>query len=509
MNTTLDELLPCSVKIAKQIQKTKCDVVCIIDRQVPTELAELFNEFRTFDQAFDSVVSCFKSHKLDLPIVYSPVQELTDYHDVRTYQKAAAKSMERAIKAGFESPMLVVPTSQRFSNSELCTVLGALDQLYVPIQLREDKPAEARRIKELSVLIDTPKAESILKEALVLESGRRIARDIGVGDPERMSPLRVEVYVNNVLSSMNMQIVQDVYELQEEYPLFAAVNRAANQVLRHRGCIIFLEYVPPKPARKTLMLVGKGVTYDTGGADIKAGGVMAGMSRDKCGAAAVAGFMQIVNEKKPDDVHVMAALCMVRNSVGEESYVSDEIITSRAGVRIRVGNTDAEGRMCMADALCLFKEKAVVGKLPDPHLFTIATLTGHACISAGDGYSIAIDNSVAHKAGHARLLQETGQSFGEPFEVSVLRPDDFDFNKGKVIGEDIVQANNAPSTRTPRGHQIPAAFLIQATGLDKHGVDSKFPIKYTHIDIAGSACVFPEMPTGAPIVALAKTHLDT
>ncbi|XP_054726473.1 putative aminopeptidase W07G4.4 [Anastrepha obliqua] len=66
------------------------------------------------------------------------------------------------------------------------------------------------------------------------------------------------------------------------------------------------------------MLVGKGVTYDTGGADIKAGGVMAGMSRDKCGAAAVAGFMQIVNEKKPDDVHVMAALCMVRNSVGEE-----------------------------------------------------------------------------------------------------------------------------------------------------------------------------------------------
>ncbi|XP_004534214.1 putative aminopeptidase W07G4.4 isoform X1 [Ceratitis capitata] len=503
----VETLLPCSVKVAKLIQKSSCDVLCIIDRQVPPELVEQFGECRAFDKAFDSVVSCFKSQQLNLPVVYSPIQELSDYHDVRTYQKAAAKSLERAIKAGFKSPLLLVPASKRFANAELCTVLGALDQLYVPIQLREDVPEQAKRIAQLSLLIETPRAEDIIKEALVLESGRMVARDIGVGDPERMAPPRVEDYVNNVLSSLKKEVISDLDVLQKDYPLFAAVNRAANQVSRHRGRIIFLEYVPPKPARKTLMLVGKGVTYDTGGADIKAGGVMAGMSRDKCGAAAVAGFMQIVNEQKPADVHVIAALCMVRNSVGEESYVSDEIHTSRAGVRIRVGNTDAEGRMCMADALCRMKEIAIERQLPDPHLFTIATLTGHACISAGDGYSIAIDNSVAQKAGHARLLQETGQSFGEPFEVSVLRPDDFDFNKGKVIGEDIVQANNAPSTRTPRGHQIPAAFLIQVTGLDKHGLESNLPIKYTHIDIAASACVFPEIPTAAPIVALAKTHL--
>ena len=55
---------------------------------------------------------------------------------------------------------------------------------------------------------------------------------------------------------------------------------------------------------------------------------------------------------KPQNIHVISAMCMVRNSVGEECYVADEIITSRAGVRVRVGNTDAEGRMCMADALC-------------------------------------------------------------------------------------------------------------------------------------------------------------
>ncbi|XP_011290244.1 putative aminopeptidase W07G4.4 [Musca domestica] len=504
----LDKLIPCTVQVAKMIQKSGCDVLCIIDRQIPSELVEQFNEFRSFDKAFDSVVSCFKSQKLNLPVVYSPVPELSDYHDVRTYQQAAAKSLQRAIKAGFKSPLLLIPESKKFRNVELCTVLGALEELYVPIQLREDVPDKRQRIENLSVLISNPKAEEIVKEALVLESGRFVARDIGVGDPERMAPPRVEEYVNKLFDGLKVTVISDVNTLTKEYPLFAAVNRAANSVKRHQGRIIFLEYVPPQPAKKTLMLVGKGVTYDTGGADIKAGGIMAGMSRDKCGAAAVAGFMQIVKEQKPADVHVIAALCMVRNSVGEECYVSDEVITSRAGVRVRVGNTDAEGRMCMADALCRMKEIAVAENLPDPHLFTIATLTGHAFVAAGEGYSIIMDNSVARAADHARKLQDIGTSFGEPFEVSVIRQDDFDFNTGKVIGEDILQCNNLPSSRTPRGHQVPAAFLMQTTGLDKHGLESQKPLKYTHLDIAASAGEHPKMPTAAPIIALAKAHLS-
>lgn len=60
----------------------------------------------------------------------------------------------------------------------------------------------------------------------------------------------------------------------------------------------------------------------------------------------------MVDELKPDNVEVVGAMAMVRNSVGANAYVSDEIVTSRAGVRIRVGNTDAEGRMAMADVLC-------------------------------------------------------------------------------------------------------------------------------------------------------------
>ena len=86
---------------------------------------------------------------------------------------------------------------------------------------------------------------------------------------------------------------------------------------------------------------------------------MAGMHRDKGGASAVAGFMHAVNVLKPSNIKIIAGLAMVRNSVGSEAYLADEIITARSGKRVRVGNTDAEGRMAMVDLLCHAKERCI------------------------------------------------------------------------------------------------------------------------------------------------------
>lgn len=79
-------------------------------------------------------------------------------------------------------------------------------------------------------------------------------------------------------------------------------------------------------------------------------------------------------------------MCVVRNSIGENSYVSDEVITAKSGARVRVGNTDAEGQLAMADALCHIKEMALCSV--NPHIFTVATLTNHAVLTAGRGYSV-------------------------------------------------------------------------------------------------------------------------
>lgn len=152
------------------------------------------------------------------------------------------------------------------------------------------------------------------------------------------------------------------------------------------------------------------------------------------------------------------------------------------------------------------KERCVKEKLPDPHLFTVATLTGHACIATGT-YSIVIDNGPAKNSKHALKLKEMGDSIGDPFEISTLQKEDFEFNLSKGYGEKLVQCNNLPSSKTPRGHQVPAAFMIVASGLDAHGTRSEMPIKYSHIDIAASAGDVPDIPTGAGILALAKTHI--
>lgn len=249
---------------------------------------------------------------------------------------------------------------------------------FQPIQVREDVPEKKYKVKDLLVWGENEKSLSeTVQLAEILENGRGVARDIGGGDPERMAPPRVEEYVRKLFdrndSPIKIEVISDVNIFEKEYPCFAAVNRAASGnytnffnflkilinfiffilvIERHRGRIIYLRYEPEGEITRTLGLVGKGITYDTGGADIKANGVMAGMSRDKCGAAAVAGFMQVVSLLKPKGVRIIGAMCLARNSVGENCYVADEVITARSKARVRVGNTDAEGRMVMADVLC-------------------------------------------------------------------------------------------------------------------------------------------------------------
>ena len=151
-------------------------------------------------------------------------------------------------------------------------------------------------------------AANIMEQAVAIEAGRTVCRDIGGSDPERTAAPRVEQYVRGVFSGSNVsvEVVQGQDTFEKEYPCLAAVNRAASHVPRHDGRVIWLTYQPAGKVEKTLYMVGKGITYDTGGADIKAGGVMAGMSRDKCGAAAAAGVMATINALQPQGVKVSA-----------------------------------------------------------------------------------------------------------------------------------------------------------------------------------------------------------
>ncbi|KAK2167350.1 hypothetical protein LSH36_29g08016 [Paralvinella palmiformis] len=409
-----------------------------------------------------------------------------------------------ALSSGCQSPLLVCSTHDLYPLAVRVACLGALHALYTPLEIREDLPSKKTKVNQLGLFgID----DAELKILQAIETGRIVYRDIGGSDPERMAAPRVADYVVDIFTGtcIKVEVISELAILEKKYPLLVAVNRAARNVKRHNARVIRLEYEGEGPIKQTLMLVGKGVTYDTGGADIKAGGVMAGMHRDKCGAAFVAGLFQTLSILKPKGLKVIGAMSMVRNSVGSECYVADELIVSRAGVRIRIGNTDAEGRMAMSDVVCEMKELAV-GEV-NPCLFTIATLTGHVIRAYGANYTAVVSNHPAVSSKVSQTLFEAGEKSGDPFEISTLRREDFALHKGKSEYEDLIQSNNKPSTLTDRGHQTPAAFIIMASGLDKHGRDSSAPLPYAHLDIAGSSGPFPGVPTGSPIVAFTHAYV--
>jgi leucyl aminopeptidase len=446
-------------------------------------------------------------------LVLAPTGPLDrDHDDVRRFSDAAGRGIQRAREAGARKPLLVVrgvPKDNDFAFSLPCAGLGALATLWEPLEAREAEGGKAGTIKSIGVAGIKASAASWVTAT---EAGLLLARDLAGTEPERMAPPRFADHCRSAFNNLpvEVRIIDSSKVIDAEYPLVAAVARASSHIERHRARIVQLEYTGEGNIERTILLAGKDITYDTGGADIKSGGAMAGMSRDKGGGAAVAGFMRAVASLKPRGVRVIAEIAAARNSVGADSFVSDEIITSHAGVRVRIGNTDAEGRLVLADCLSHLRVRALTENAP--RLFSIATLTGHAVRAVGP-YSIAIDNRAARQANTASSLSEQGDAWGDPFEVSRLRREDWDFVKPRSKADEVLSANNAPSSGTERGHQFPMAFLAIASGLAGHcHRDSESPLAYTHIDIAGSAVAGGDWqhgaPTGAPIIAMLRALLD-
>eukprot|EP01094_Clydonella_sp_ATCC50884_P022193 TRINITY_DN5055_c0_g1_i1.p1 TRINITY_DN5055_c0_g1~~TRINITY_DN5055_c0_g1_i1.p1 ORF type:complete len:520 (-),score=167.39 TRINITY_DN5055_c0_g1_i1:146-1705(-) len=410
-----------------------------------------------------------------------------DFDDVRRVADAAAAGASRAKASGASKLLFVlsgVPSDGEYEKSSEVALLGALAALYRPLQGREGSEDDIEPVKKIGVLSeDESKGAELVRTVSAMEEGRRLARDLGGSDPERMSPVKCAEYIAASMtdSGVEVEIVDDVSVIEKEYPLAHAVARASLHVPRHHPRIVRLHWKGAGEIKKTLMFSGKGIVYDTGGADIKVGGSMAGMSKDKCGACNIAGFVKSVSLLKPEGLEVFAELGFVRNSAGSDAYVADESIRGHAGKRVFVLNTDAEGRMVLSDCLSHLRERALRDSLPNVQMFTMATLTGHAVRSVGP-YVATMDNGPARAVRHSFRLQDAGHLYGDPLEVSTMRREDYEALECKTTRADILQLGGPK-----RGHQFAGAFLSAASGVDQHGRDSDRPLAYTHLDIAGAA----------------------
>lgn len=494
---------------------TSWDAVIVVapdfDNGLPELLRQEIQEISAFDQRVGTSLVSFIANSLPQKrLVLAPTGPLTRYYDdVRRYFDAAKSAAVEVLKMGAKKPLLVVlgHNDDAFKNAELVSYLGFSQTLWQPLEAREAHGDSIEPIATVGLV--TNHTDGSFAQAI--ESGKYVARDLCGTEPERMAPPRFAEYCQDTFdgTAVQVHVVSDMATIENDYPLMWAVARASVEVERHQPRVIRLEYVPEGEIKQTLMLVGKGIVYDTGGADLKTGGHMAGMSRDKGGAAAVAGFMKAVAELAPLGVKVVAEIAAVRNSIGAEAFVSDEIITGHSGVRVRIGNTDAEGRLAMADLLSRLREEAL--DEVNPVLFTVATLTGHAARAVGP-YTALVENGVSAKQGLGAKIVAHGDMIGDPCETSRSRREDYDFVQPRTKADDLLSSNNGPSAVTARGHQFPMAFLALVAGIDQHDIHSSQPIPYIHVDIAGSGVEGGDWqhgkPTAAPVAALFSTFFS-
>ncbi|KAJ2547237.1 hypothetical protein EV175_005301 [Coemansia sp. RSA 1933] len=452
-------------------------------------------------------------------LVLSPIGSLdNDTDDVRKIADAVKAGMARAIDAGSTRPAVVlaeappsgdVGPDADYSRWIEVAVLAALDASYTTLVVREHlvatqgADAAVEKVASIDIVFhgadgsSSAELQAAVKRAKAIEQGRRLAVDMGYGDAERMAPYRCAETIRAAvedLPGVTYEEIKDLDVIKREYPLLYNSARASFSEKHTWPCVVKLEYRSPEPklVKEHLYFVGKGVTYDTGGISLKIGGAMRGMSRDKLGACGVAGFVAATGVMQEKAVNISSILAFERNSIGPNSLLPDEVVVSRAGVRVLINDTDAEGRLVMTDPIAECRERILAARAAGDQtpaaIYTAATLTGHV-IRAYGWYGATVANGPARKGRYDRRLAVAGLAFADPFENSVMRREDHRLVAARTDREDVYQSNDKASTLTDRGHQYPAAFIIKASGLDRHSLasGSHAAIPFVHVDIAGSA----------------------
>ncbi len=262
----------------------------------------------------------------------------------------------------------------------------------------------------------------------------------------------------------SLQLRCTILEKQDMIDLGMGGIVAVNQGSEEPPKVVILEYAPEQPD-ETILLVGKGLTFDSGGISLKPAQGMMDMKYDMCGGAAVLSAMAAIGREKPG-VRVVAIVPATDNMVGGGALKPGDIITQYGGITVEIESTDAEGRLILADALAYGIEKYRPNCVID-----LATLTGSVIFALGHHYSGLLSNNKQL----ADELIAVGGACGEPLWRLPLGEMYFKQIKSQVA--DIKNTGGKPA-----GCITAAEFLHQFVG--------KTP--WAHLDIAGTAWDFTE-----------------
>lgn len=234
---------------------------------------------------------------------------------------------------------------------------------------RYKKDASAEEQSSVSLYIS---GLSDLAETRRLADASAMARDLINTPTSDMGPDALELAARNLATAYGAKFTAVIGDdlLKQNFPMIHAVGRASDTAPR------LIDFTWGKDSDPKVTLVGKGVCFDTGGLDIKPASGMLLMKKDMGGAANVLGLARMIMDAKLP-VRLRVLIPAVENSISGNAFRPSDILTSREGQTVEIGNTDAEGRLVLADALTLADEEN-----PDL-IIDMATLTGAARVALG------------------------------------------------------------------------------------------------------------------------------
>lgn len=387
----------------------------------------------------------------------------------RDFIKAADEAATALCKLGANDALLTQTldcVKNRDSNWALDILLQALQrQTYKPDNLKSKKDDTVLHLRKVAFAAGAGKlstaAKTKLAQSLAISNGIRLAKELADAPGNVCTP----THLANTAKKLGKEFKLDIEVLERKQiealrmGSFLSVTNGSDEPPR----FIVIKHMGGKPKEAPVVLVGKGITFDTGGISLKPAANMDEMKYDMGGAASVFGTMRAIAELglKANVIGVVAAC---ENMPSGRATKPGDIVTSMSGLTIEILNTDAEGRLILCDAL------TYVERFNPAAVIDIATLTGACVVSLGHSTSGLFTR---HDEAHDKLADEL-LAAGQSCSDAVWRMPIFEEHKEQLKSS----FADLPNMGTPGAGSIVAAAFLE-----------RFTRNYTwaHLDIAGTA----------------------
>ena len=358
---------------------------------------------------------------------------------------------------------IIIPDKISIDNNQIISsiVEGANLSLYEFDLFKKEK--SNNKEPDLILLTSDKNSQKIIKDSIIISDAVKFTRDVANLPPNECPPMKLGEIAKKIANENKMKCT--VFSKNEIKSKGLGGVTAVGQGSKNEPKFIILEYRNGKKEQKPILLVGKAVTFDTGGISLKPGEKMDEMKFDKCGGCTVLGVMKAISELKLP-INVVAIIPSVENMPSGDAFRPGDIIKLFNGKTAEILNTDAEGRLILADGISYGIKHYQPSSVMD-----FATLTGACIVALGTNVAAIISNNTKLAS---KIKAASTKTSEEVWELPI-NDDYMDMVKSKVADIKNLGMGRAAGTITA------AAFLANSVG----------NVPWVHFDIAGTAWIQP------------------